>query len=170
MIEIIIDFIALALLYFFVFYKRWSKIGRDKLFVNTMMYVYISFVLYFTVMPIIVSLPFIFNHPYEPINLIPFIDVIGGRGDFLRQVVLNVIMMIPFGFLLPITDQKYSFGKTILYAFIFSLCIELLQPLINGIRSADITDLITNTLGCMIGYGLYVIFKPIITRVLLSMK
>ena len=61
------------------------------------MYVYLSFVLYFTLMPIIVKLPFILNHPYTPMNMVPFVDVLLGRGDFFRQVVLNVIMTIPFG-------------------------------------------------------------------------
>ena len=31
-------------------------------------------------------------------NLVPFIEVIGYRGVFIRQVVLNVIMTIPFFF------------------------------------------------------------------------
>ena len=34
----------------------------------------------------------IFNHPYDSMNLVPFIDVLNGRGDFIRQVGLNVIM------------------------------------------------------------------------------
>ncbi len=42
-------------------------------------------VLYFTLMPIITSLPFIFNHPYTSMNLDPFIDVLNGRGDFMRH-------------------------------------------------------------------------------------
>uniref|UniRef100_UPI00267033A9 ATPase domain-containing protein n=1 Tax=Faecalibaculum rodentium TaxID=1702221 RepID=UPI00267033A9 len=37
------------------------------------------------IMPIIVSLPFILNHPYKFMNMVPFIDVITGRGDFIRQ-------------------------------------------------------------------------------------
>lgn len=36
-----------------------------------------------------------------------------------------------------------------------SLSIELLQPLINSARSADITDVITNTAGGLIGYIFY---------------
>lgn len=35
-----------------------------------------------------------------------------------------------------------------------SLSIELLQPFLNGARSADITDVITNTAGGLLGYGL----------------
>ena len=102
----IIDFIVLIVIYIFIFYKKWKSQGKDVLFVNTIMYIYLSFVLYFTLMPIITSLPFIFNHPYTPMNLVPFIDVTFGRGDFARQIVLNIIMTIPFGFLLPLIKKE----------------------------------------------------------------
>lgn len=141
----LIDFAALALLYAFVFFGRWKIKGRDILLVNTLMYVYLSFVLYFTLMPVLTAVPFILNHPYTPMNLVPFIDVSAKRGDFFRQVILNIIMTIPFGFLFPLTQNKTAkFGKTIFFCFLMSLGIEVLQPLINGFKTADITDLITN--------------------------
>ena len=75
--KVLIDFVALITIYFLKFYKKWKVRGaRDILFINTIMYIYLSFVLYFTLMPILTSLPFIFNHPYTPMNLVPFIDVI----------------------------------------------------------------------------------------------
>jgi len=67
---------------FLKLYKTWNSKGKDILFVNTLMYVYLSFVLYFTLMPIITSIPFIFNHPYKPMNLIPFIDVSSGKRRY----------------------------------------------------------------------------------------
>ncbi len=163
----IIDFIVLILLYVFILYKKWKVKGKDVLLVNTIMYIYLSFVLYFTLMPIITALPFIFNHPYISMNLVPFIDVLDGRGDFARQVGLNVVMTIPFGFLLPLVKKaNIKVSKVVLYTFLLSLFIELLQPLINDFRSSDITDLITNVIGGFIGYLLYLIFKPLTIRVL----
>lgn len=167
--KILVDVIFLSILYFLKLYKKWKQKGKDVLVVNTTMYIYLSFVLYFTLMPIITSLPFIFDHPYHPMNLIPFVDVLNGRGDFIRQVVLNVIMLIPFGFLFPLTIKNGKNGKfkiTVLYTFLLSLCIEVLQPLVSGFRSADITDLITNTIGGMIGYIFYIIFRPLTARIL----
>ncbi len=165
--KVAIDFLALTMIYFFKFYKIWKSKGKDVLFVNTTMYIYLSFVLYFTLMPIITSLPFIFNHPYKSMNLEPFIDVAFGRGDFVRQVVLNVIMTIPFGFLLPLVKKgKIKLLKTLAYTFILSLSIELLQPLINGFRSSDITDIITNVLGGLVGYIIYSIIEPMATKIL----
>jgi glycopeptide antibiotics resistance protein len=91
-LKVAIDFIVLAILYAVVFFNRWKTKGKSKLLVNTVMYVYISLVLYVTLMPIVVSLPFIFNHPYTPMNMIPFDDYFSGRGDTVRQIILNVIM------------------------------------------------------------------------------
>ena len=122
-------------------------------------------------MPISASVPVIFNHATVPMNLVPFSDVSDGKGDFIRQVVLNIIMTIPFGFLLPlIKNQKINLIKIVLYTFLLSLSIELLQPLINDFRSSDITDLITNVLGGIIGYILYIIFKPLTTKILSYIK
>lgn len=118
-------------------------------------------------MPIVTSLPFMFNHPYTPMNLVPFIDVSLGRGDFIRQVGLNVIMTIPFGFLFPLTKKENTnFFKTIIFCFLLSFIIEVLQPLINGFRSSDITDIITNITGGVIGYLFYIIFKPLTSKIL----
>lgn len=162
-----IDFIALALLYAFVFFKKWKSQGNDIWLVNTLMYVYLSFVLYFTLMPILTSIPFVFNHPYTPMNLVPFIDVSEGRGDFFRQIVLNVVMTIPFGFLFPLTRNRTAkLGRTVFYCFLMSLGIEVLQPLLNSFRSSDVTDLITNVTGGVLGYGFYMIFKPVTFRIL----
>lgn len=122
-------------------------------------------------MPIITSLPFIFNHPYISMNLTPFIDVLNGRGNFIRQIGLNVIMTIPFSFLLPlIKKDKIGLPKVIFYTFILSLSIEIIQPLINGARTSDITNIITNVIGGIIGYILYSIFKPLVSKILNYIK
>lgn len=170
-IKYLIDFAALFFLYAIVFFKKWKSRGRDVLLVNTLMYLYLSLVLFVTLMPIITSIPFVLNHPYEPMNLIPFIDVSLARGDFIRQIALNVIMTMPFGFLFPLTNHRTAkFSKTVFFCFLMSLGIELLQPLIDGVRSSDITDLITNVMGGMLGYGLYVVFKPVAFWVLGCLK
>lgn len=164
-VKCLVDIIALIIIYVIFFFKKWKAKGKDMLLVNTLFYIYMALVLYVTLMPIIVSLPFIFNHPYVSMNLLPFDDYFSGRGDTVRQILLNVIMMMPFGFLMPIVKKQKLFS-CILLTFLFSLSIELLQPLINGSRSSDVTDLITNTVGGMIGYLLYLIFRPFVSAVL----
>lgn len=76
-------------------------------------------------------------------------------------------MTIPFGFLIPLVKKENDkLLKVVFYTFLLSLSIELLQPLINGVRSADITDLITNVTGGIIGYIMYLILKPLTTKTL----
>ena len=86
LIKYLIDFAVLVFLYAFVFFRKWRTRGRDSLLVNTLMYAYLSLVLYFTMMPVAASIPFMLDHPYKPMNLVPFIDVSLRRGDFFRQV------------------------------------------------------------------------------------
>ena len=52
----------------------------------------------------------------------------------------------------------------LLLTLALSLSIELLQPLLNGARRSDITDVITNTLGGLLGYLLFLAFRPLLRR------
>ncbi len=64
----LVDFVVLIIIYFWKFSKKWKEKGKDVLFVNTTMYIYLCFVLYFTLMPIITSLPFICNNSIPRLN------------------------------------------------------------------------------------------------------
>ena len=46
-----------------------------------------------------------------------------------------------------------------------SLSIEILQPFLNSFRASDITDIITNVSGGIIGYILYLICKPLMINI-----
>ncbi len=139
--------------------------SRSSFTLNTVMYVYLGGVLYFTLMPILASLPYCFEHSYVPMNMTPFRDVIMGYGDYERQITLNVIMTVPFGVLLPMCRnaacKSCSFIMCILSTAMLSLCIELFQPLISVSRTSDITDLITNTVGGAVGYIAYRCFEKL---------
>lgn len=73
-------------------------------------------------------------------------------------------MLIPFGIIFPMIDKKNNFVKTIKCSFITSLVIEMLQILIS-VRSSDIIDLITNVFGAIVGYLIYLTFKPVINKI-----
>lgn len=86
------------------------------------------------------------------INLIPFSD------GFEISAILNIIFFMPFGFLLPTLWQKFrKFLPTLCYGLIFSMIIEFGQLFTNG-RGTDITDLIMNSLGTILGW---LIFKAL---------
>lgn len=83
-------------------------------------------------------------------SFIPFIDMIRGPKD----TILNIILFLPLWFFLPLLYQKYnSLSKGLLLGFIFSLSIEITQ--IFGFETTDVNDLITNTVGSDLGYGIY---------------
>ncbi|MGL5615367.1 MAG: VanZ family protein [Sarcina sp.] len=82
------------------------------------------------------------------INLIPFSD------GFEISAILNIIFFMPFGFLLPTLWNKYrKLLPVILHGVIFSIIIELSQLFTH--RATDITDLIMNTLGTILGWLLF---------------
>lgn len=74
-----------------------------------------------------------------------------------RNIILNFCMFIPFGFLLPWGIKWFrNFWKTYLAGFLFSVLIEITQLLLQrGMFELD--DLLGNTVGAMIGYGLFVL-------------
>ncbi|PES61823.1 hypothetical protein CN507_27775 [Bacillus cereus] len=77
---------------------------------------------------------------------------------------LNILLFMPLGFLLPtIWPHFRKMKNTVCAGFFFSWAIELNQLLNN--RITDIDDLFTNTLGAIIGYVIYrVLFKMICKR------
>lgn len=91
------------------------------------------------------------------IVLVPFVELFGKtlQTSFLRFIYLfvgNLIWFVPFGAILPLLTQRRT--STILLGFFLSLCIEILQ-FIFGTGVSEVEDLILNTLGTAIGYGLY---------------
>lgn len=93
------------------------------------------------------------------INLIPFYydEEISTRFH-LWEVLMNAILFAPFGVYLKILDTPSR--KSILYGFFFSLALELFQ-FTFALGAADITDLITNTLGTAAGICFYAVISKI---------
>lgn len=88
-------------------------------------------------------------------NVIPFY-----HADFMGML-LNTILFIPFGILLPIVWRPCSKKIAVQAGFLLSAAIEFSQ-LFNG-RTTDINDLMTNTLGTFLGYILYTLLFHRIT-------
>lgn len=99
-----------------------------------------------------VGIPSIASWNVHPrFNLIPLIDIVNSPFDYIRNTVLNIILFMPLGFLLPIIWKDYrSLKASALAGFLLSLFIEIMQ--IFTFRLTDVDDLITNTAGCIIGY------------------
>ena len=100
-------------------------------------------------------------------NLVPFQEISRylryreqiGIGYVFLNLGGNVIGFIPFGALLPSISRKPSgFFRTMFIGFELSLMIELSQ-LVLKVGSCDVDDVLLNTLGCCLGYGLYRLIK-----------
>ena len=102
----------------------------------------------------------------QSMNLIPLITL---TLEDLKTSLLNILLLIPFGFGLPFI-KSLRMKKIVVIGALFSIVLELLQ-LITGFmatitfRIADINDVIFNTVGVAIGYILFVGFVRIYRRV-----
>jgi len=92
----------------------------------------------------------------QSLNLIPLLTLTSAD---LKTSLLNILLFVPFGLGLPFVT-KLRLKKVITAGALFSVAIELLQ-LVTGLlahmtfRIADINDVIFNTLGTAVGYGLF---------------
>ena len=162
---LIVDISCMGLVYLSFFMPKWSRRGFESLFAGTLMYVYLCCVIYFTLMPVFASLPNIILGPRGTINMHPFRDLFHGYGDYMRQILLNILMLVPMGILYPISRGNRGFGMTVLAGFIFSTAIEVMQPLLHAERCFDITDIITNTMGAALGYAILAVFRPLLALI-----
>lgn len=157
--KILIDLAVLAAAYGIWLLPKWRRLGKRPLLVYTLMYGCLAGIVRFTLMPVLAALPYCFDHPYIPMHMAPFEDVILHHGDYVRQIVLNVILFVPFGVLQPLCDRcrgrRPRFWRCLLLTLALSAGIELVQPLLHVFRRADITDVITNTIGGVLGYALW---------------
>ena len=97
------------------------------------------------------------------INFVPFVhlDDYVSRWEMILNFIGNIAMFIPSGIVLPIIYKKLNnFWKVLGAGFLISLCIEILQLPFAG-RSSDIDDLILNTSGVAIGYGIYALVRAL---------
>lgn len=85
----------------------------------------------------------------------------GRIGEF-RHVVLNILMFMPLGFLLPQLSRSgmNRILCTMAVGIWLSATVESVQYLLV-IGQCDLEDVIGNTLGTAIGYGLYRLYRRI---------
>lgn len=95
------------------------------------------------------------------INLIPFKGsvIVNGVISF-GEIYNNIFAFIPFGILVCASSEKKSLLKKIAPIFFTSLVFEIVQ-FVFAIGASDITDLIANTFGGIIGIGIFYIFSKI---------
>lgn len=158
---------VMLLMYIFLYALKFRMCDKKTMFINTMLYFYVWLILFMTIIPLNFSInpnwqtvePI--KYPFE--NLKPYNDFILGRSGSIIDIVLNLLMMIPFAFFYSYTNENTNIIKITITTFLFSLFIESVQ-LVTTIffvygRTFDVTDIINNTIGGIIGYIIYKIFS-----------
>ena len=95
---------------------------------------------------------------FRGINFIPLAgSMIKNNQIDIAEILSNVLAFIPFGSYISMLKPSWSFLKKIVPIAASSLLFEVLQFLF-AIGASDITDLMGNTVGGMIGVGVYILF------------
>ena len=95
------------------------------------------------------------------VNLLPLLKLFDydSKRDLLLNVIGNAAMFVPSGIILPIVYKRLNtFWKVLLAGIDISLCIEIIQ-LPFSVRATDIDDLILNTIGVIVGYGIVTLIR-----------
>lgn len=99
------------------------------------------------------------NEPiFNPhINLMPFF-----KDGFDFTYIYNIVLFMPFGFLLPTLWEKYrnNLWSTLFYGLFFSFTIEISQLFVR-MRETDINDLIMNVVGTICGWVIFNIVRKV---------
>ena len=125
--------------------------------------VYLLYILKYTVGLYLLGIRQWFHHDlivrgigFSPeFNLIPFTNT--ATVTFL----LNILLFVPFGLLLPLILKVKTVGKVMMFGVVACLIVEFLQIGIQG-RITDINDLIANAVGTLVGYYIYKFGKKIL--------
>ncbi len=75
------------------------------------------------------------------------------RSFFIKQIIGNLIMLMPLGFMLSCLF-KFNFRKCLIISGCFSVFIEITQY-ITGRGLMEFDDVLNNTVGAIVGYLLF---------------
>lgn len=107
---------------------------------------------------IIFKLQFLFENlpQIRNINLIPFSQsvIINGKMD-LGEIIQNALAFIPYGLFIHVLWEEKSLLKRFIPIICTSLIFEVIQ-FVFAIGASDITDIVSNSLGGIIGIAIAV--------------
>lgn len=99
------------------------------------------------------------------INLILF-----ANGYYsMMETIMNVVIFVPLGIYAGILFRNRAFGFNLIFFFLISLLLEALQYVFK-LGTFDITDLLTNTTGGILGYLFFWVFQRLFSDPLKAQK
>ena len=81
-------------------------------------------------------------------------QILNGRDDLLAESIMNVVVFVPVGLFFGCVSRSVKLWMVLLVGLGLSGAIEVLQFFLKR-GFSEVDDVFHNTLGCMIGYGLY---------------
>ncbi|AYV34259.1 VanZ family protein [Erysipelothrix rhusiopathiae] len=165
-------YIALFVVCYFIYFRKQE---RNDSVINILLFIYFCGVFEVALLPIPMNdkqilanqaLKFGLNYNTQPF----FIDLfVSQYSSYMDYLIPNIVMLVPFGFLMNYKLKKPSFLKIVLLSMTFSLCIEMTQLMMQLTlytrRVADINDLLSNTFGGMLGWSLYIVCAPAVEKI-----
>lgn len=95
------------------------------------------------------------NNQVTSLNLIPFKGSVIVNGKiYFNEIINNVVIFIPLGGILGMIAKRPSFTLKLMFVLGFSLLLETCQY-VFGLGAADITDVLANVSGGLIGLIIY---------------
>ncbi len=152
-------FIAFFSLGYAFLLTRSSLNGKEKQFSNTCG---IYFVIYISILLYLAAVnrgsQSVRSLELMPFSSYAFVLTTYNSFDVLSQIFQNILVFIPSGILIPralfLANKKCCGIFTVLIGFFISFFIELCQYT-YAIGYSEFDDLFNNTLGCIIGYGIF---------------
>lgn len=99
---------------------------------------------------------FVTESQYIPFKtIIEYVKHVHSFDDwFFKNLACNILMFMPFGFLAPLFMKGNKVWQILIYGIMASFLIEVLQVLL-AVGTGDIDDIILNSFGTLIGFGIY---------------
>lgn len=151
---IIVIVLAIVLIIRIAYFKNHKK--KFSLQKELMLLLFIAYIL------MLFQLVTYKNNEYFGMNLVPLTEILRydfGTPEFMRQVIGNIILFIPFGLFVTYYTNIKKIGSIFLTTIGVSLVIETVQYFIG--RSFDVDDIILNVIGGILGFLLYIALDAI---------
>lgn len=98
--------------------------------------------------------PYNENQRYDFRPFWSYVAIQEDRKELLPEIVMNILVFVPVGLLLGCVQTPKTWWIAALTCLSISFSIEVLQYLLKR-GFAEFDDVFHNTLGCLIGYGMY---------------
>lgn len=139
-----------------------KEIKSQKKFTEGLLLIYLIVISWIILLKMQFDISLLKNMNFRNVNLIPFAGsaIVNGQV-FVSEIILNIVIFIPFGLYISMLNKEWGIIKKVAPVFGVSLAFEVLQY-IFAIGGSDITDLLGNTLGGIIGIGVFWILSKIL--------